>query len=145
VLSQADSLDKENTMYVLEDMLKMLPEGQWRLEENEAGGFWLVDPEENMIEFNDSLPAVQRKLYLDLFAQMVNRVPYLLHDLTMERNRSHALIKELRHTKGRVRESYERGVRDSAGVVESVQVNTPTARDALVTASESLIDLISID
>jgi len=132
-------------MYVLEDMLKMLPEGQWRLDENEAGGFELIDPEENVVEFNDSLPAVQRKLYLDLFAQMVNRVPYLLHDLTMERNRSHALIKELRHTKGRVRESYERGVRDSAGVVESIQVNTPTARDALVTASESLIDLIAID
>ena len=128
-------------MHKLEELLKMLPEGQWELAENEAGGFALIDPEGNVVEF-DSLPAVQRKLYLDVFTQMVNRLPYLIYDLTMERNRTTALFKELRHIRGRVRESYERGVRDSAIVIEGIQVNTPTARDALVSASESLVDLI---
>lgn len=128
-------------MYKLEEMLKMIPEGDWELIENEDGGIALLDPEGNIIEFN-SLSQVQRKLYLDIFTQMVNRVPYLLYDLTMERNRTTALFKELKHTKGRVRESYARGVRDSVEVIESVQINTPTARDALVSASESLSDLI---
>ena len=131
-------------MYVLKDMLKMLPEGNWKLTENEAGGVALIDPEGNTVEF-DSLPVFQRKLYLDLFAQMVNRVPYLIYDLDMERNRTTALFNELRHIQGRVRESYEKGVKDSVNVIENVQINTPTARDALISASESLADLIKTD
>ena len=127
-------------MYKLEELLKMLPEGHWKLEVVDVE-FELIDPEGCVFTFS-SLPPVQRKLYLDIFAQMVNRVPYLLFDLDMERNITTALFRELRHTKGRVRDSYERGVRDSVDVIEGIQVNTPTARDALVSALESLVDLI---
>ncbi len=125
-------------MHKLEELMRMMPEGNWKLGETD-GEFNLLDPEGNVVKIKD-LPPVQRKLYLDLFAQFMTRVPYLLYDLGMERNRTEALFKELRHVKGRVRESYARGVTDSVGVIENMEVNTIAGRNALVTASESIAE-----
>ncbi|KKN14203.1 hypothetical protein LCGC14_0998370 [marine sediment metagenome] len=125
-------------MYKLEDLFRMVPEGNWTL--NKDGS--LVDPNGNIVEIISNLSPVNKKLYSELIYELINRVPCILHDLTVERKKVLGLFKELRHTKGRVRESYSRGVSDAAAALHSVQVNTPTARFALIEASESMEQLL---
>ena len=125
-------------MYKLEDLLSMIPEGNWTL--NKDGS--LVDPNGNIIEISSNLSDVNKKIYSELLYELINRVPYILHDLTVERKKVVGLFKELKHTKNRVRESYSRGVSDAAATLHTIKVNTPTARNALVEAFESIEQLL---
>ena len=125
-------------MYKLETLFRMIPKGSWTLSEDGS----LVDPNGNIVEITSNLSPVNKKLYSELLYELLNRVPHLLHDLNIEQKKVSGLFKELRHTKGRVRESYNRGVSDAALSLETILVNTPTARNALVEASESIEQLL---
>lgn len=125
-------------MRKLEDLFRMMPEGNWKLSEDGS----LIDPNGIIVEINSELSPVNQKLYSELLYELLNRVPYILWDLNIERQKVSGLFKELRHTKGRVRESYNRGVNDAAETLQTVKVNTPTARNALVEASESMEQLL---
>lgn len=124
-------------MHRLQALVEILPDGQWNLNEDNQ----LVDPEGNLVEIDSSDP-VQKKLYTQLLLELLNNVRIMLWDLNFERKKVTGLFKELRHTKGRVRESYARGVNDAAAVLSGIEVHTPTARDALVDASESMERLL---
>ncbi len=121
----------------LKELRRKLPDGVWKLNDDNQ----LLDPDGNIINF-DVISPVERKLFMDFMAQSLTRLPYILYDVDMERNKIQALFKELRHTKSRVKESYRRGVEDSVKVIESTHIYTPSARNVLETVSKSLTNLI---
>ena len=125
-------------MHKLEDFFRMIQEGHWKLHEDGS----LIDPNGVTVEINSDLSPVNKKLYSELLYELLNRVPYILWDLNIEREKVSGLFKELRHAKGKVRESYKRGVADAAETLQTIKVNTPTARNALVEASESMEQLL---
>lgn len=123
-------------MHKLQQLFRMVPDGTWKL--NEAGQ--LVDPENNIVD--SELTAVQKKLYATLIQEMLNHVPNILWDLDVERQRVAGLYKELRHIHIRIQNSYNRGVNECLAILENVNIRTPTAHDALTTASKNMKRLI---
>ena len=127
-------------MKKLQDLIDMTPDEVWSL--NESGH--LVNPSGQVLEVNSDDP-VQEKLYAEFLLTALNRIRILLWDINFERKRVDGLFKELKHTQGRVRESYSRGVEAAASTLHDITVNTPTARDALIAASESMERLLEDD
>lgn len=123
-------------MHKLQQLFRMVPDGTWKL--NEAGQ--LVDPEGNIVD--SELSPVQKKLYATLMQEMLNRVPNVLWDLEAERRKVAGLFKEIRHVHIRIQDSYNRGVNECLAILENVEIRTPTARDALTTASKNMKRLI---
>jgi hypothetical protein len=124
-------------MHKIQELFRMVPDGTWKL--NDAGQ--LVDPENNIVD--SELTPVQKKLYATLMQEMLNRVPHILWDLDAERRKVAGLFKEIRHVHSRIQKSYQRGVNDCMRILEDVEIRTPTARDALTTASENMKRLIN--
>lgn len=126
-------------MYKIEDLLRMIPDGLWSLNED----CQIIDPKGNVIKIESrDLSPVEQKLYSELLTEFANRVPYLIYDLDVEQQRVAGLFKEVRHIKARIRESYNRGVTESAEILHNIKIHTPTARDALISASESMERLL---
>lgn len=124
-------------MHKLQQLFRMVPDGTWKL--NKVGQ--LVDPENNIVD--SDLTPVQKKLYVTLMQEMLNRVPHILWELEAERHKVAGLFKEIRHVHSRIQKSYQQGVIDCMAILEQTEIRTPTARDALITASENMERLIN--
>jgi hypothetical protein len=124
----------------LQELLRLVPKGEWHLQD----GINLIDPDGHHFTLTSSDSSVlKERLYAELFLEIILCVTEMFQEIEYQRKRLDGTFKELRHMRERSRIRQVEGVAMALHIIQKIEPEGPTARDALATAVTELKELIN--
>ena len=127
----------------LKDIIRILPKGTWTFYPDIVSG---EDPLGNSFTLSSvELDEVQQKLYLDVSVTLFNYLEPLINHMEWLQQRSSGFEAELDHFRNRSKRVYNRALEDIEKVIHSIEIHSPTARDALNLVVTRMQELYNLD